>query len=87
MGCCHAGMNYFCKTLYSTANFHCFLNSLNFFETWEVFQLSKTADSTYFFLSNLVFAKFVKENLLNMENCKLFAITKQRSLLRHRTAI
>ena len=40
-----------------------------------------------FFLSNLVFAKFAKENLLNMENCKLFAITKQRSLLRRRTAI
>ena len=36
---------------FSIANYYCFLI---FFETWEVFQLSKTADSTYL----LIFEQF-----------------------------
>ena len=57
---------------FSIANYYCFFI---FFETWEVFQLSKTADSTYLlifeqfgFCKIWFFAKFAKENLLNIVN-------------------
>ena len=38
-------------------------------------------------LDQFGFAKLPTENLLNMENCEFFAIKKQRSLLRHKTAV
>ena len=53
------------------------------FEIWEAVQFSKIAIILHMYW----FAKLAKFFLLNMENCKFFAITQQRSLLRHKTAI
>ena len=53
------------------------------FEIWEAVQFSKIAIILHMYW----FAKLAKNFLLNMENCKFFAITQRRSLLRHKTAI
>ena len=70
---------------FSIANYYCFLKSGKYFS----FQRLPIVH-TYLFLSNLVFAKFGFCKICKRkfaQYCKLFPITKQRSLLRSRIAI